>query len=237
MDTPRPTRLRSRSTADDPWDAPAYAVVNHFADGFAGSFAFLHPHAYSPVTCMRREWASLYHALKAASLDPEWAGYDTAIDQLAMNTFTRRPHVAAVTLRKSLRRCPIRADWPSTRDAVCRQLVLQRALKDADFVNRLLATRSAQLVFRSAYAEDTHWGLFRGYGDNTLGLIYQDVRATLREIAVHNGHPFAGATGAPLLFGQAPAVPEREFSAGTNCLHGDAKSAAAVPIPEPNTVY
>ncbi|TRO54538.1 NADAR family protein [Candidatus Bathyarchaeota archaeon] len=72
------------------------------------------------------------------------------------------------------RKIPIRPNWDNERVDVMRDL-LKKKFEDEDLRCKLLATKDAQLISGG----DKFWGMVQGQGENHLGKLLMDLRASI----------------------------------------------------------
>jgi ribA/ribD-fused uncharacterized protein len=80
------------------------------------------------------------------------------------------------------RRVPLRPDWDAVKVDIMRELLFKK-FQDLDLAAALYATEDVPLVEGNWWG-DTFWGVCQGRGENMLGKLLMEVRATLRG----NGH-------------------------------------------------
>lgn len=83
--------------------------------------------------------------------------------------------------KKLGRSCVLREDWNDIRIAEMRAIVLQKFLQNPDLAKRLLKTGTATLV-EGNWWNDKFWGVYKGNGENHLGLILMEVRRYINEL-------------------------------------------------------
>lgn len=139
-------------------------------DRFVGPYAFLSnfwPHSqYGPDG---ETYPTAEHAFQA---------------QKSMNMEDRKRIAAAATpgSAKALgRRVKLRDDWEDAKLGIMEGIVREK-FQDPTLQKLLLTTGDAPLQ-EGNHWNDTFWGVCRGRGQNKLGVILMDVRATLEEEA------------------------------------------------------
>ena len=137
--------------------------------GFEGNRRFLSNFWPVQVELEGIKFPSVEHAYQAAkTLDIE------ARRQVAM------AHTSAEA-KKLGRMLKIRDDWTQVKEAVMRDLLIQK-FAQAPFTTRLIETGDSFLEEANTWG-DTYWGVYRGEGQNRLGSILMDIRADLLAIA------------------------------------------------------
>ena len=138
-------------------------------DEFKGPYAFLSNFYPSDIIHERAKYPTAEHLFQALKTnDP------TAREQVRLAGTPR--------LAKRLgRKVALREDWNEAKDNVMRIVVEQKFLQNPDLKDRLVATGNAVLVEGNWWG-DTYWGvsLRTGQGENKLGEILQEIRASLR---------------------------------------------------------
>lgn len=84
---------------------------------------------------------------------------------------------AGVAKRRG-RKLTIRSDWNKVKDDVMLEL-LRLKFAIPDLRDKLLATENATLIEGNTWG-DTYWGVCRGIGDNTLGVLLMQVRSEIK---------------------------------------------------------
>jgi len=135
-------------------------------DSFRGEYRFLSNFYLHPIVFEGDLYPSLEHAFQAAkSLDPA----ERKLVRLCV-----KPGDAKRTGRKITRR----SDWDDIRVSVMRELLFQK-FNAGPLRQRLLGTGDAQLIEGNDWG-DVFWGVCRGRGENWLGKLLMEVRATAR---------------------------------------------------------
>jgi len=70
-------------------------------------------------------------------------------------------------------------NWQDYKVTVMRSLLNQKFARGSELAEKLLATGNCQIVEGNTWG-DTYWGVYKGKGDNVLGLMLMDIRAKLR---------------------------------------------------------
>jgi predicted NAD-dependent protein-ADP-ribosyltransferase YbiA (DUF1768 family) len=70
-------------------------------------------------------------------------------------------------------------DWPDRKIAVMRELLRSKFAPGSELADKLLATGDAELVEGNDW-EDTFWGKYQGAGENHMGKLLMELRASLR---------------------------------------------------------
>ena len=75
----------------------------------------------------------------------------------------------------------IRPDWDSIKLEVMRDLLYIKFMSHPDLRQRLLETGDAMLIEGNTWG-DTYWGVCDGVGENNLGRLLMEVRASMRAL-------------------------------------------------------
>ena len=112
-------------------------------------------------------YSSVEHAFQAAkSLDP-------------LVRLQARKIVLPGNVKKFGRTIDLRPDWEEVKFWIMRSLVYKK-FEDDELAEKLLATGDEELIEGNTWG-DTYWGVYNGKGQNNLGKILMEVRATTRE--------------------------------------------------------
>lgn len=133
-------------------------------DSFSGVYRFLSNFYPCPIVYEGALYPSLEHAFQAAKtidgVEREWV------------RLAPRPGEA----KRRGRRVTKRDDWDDIRINVMRELLFQK-FNDPQLRQRLLNTGDTQLIEGNDWG-DVFWGVCRGHGENWLGKLLMEVRAT-----------------------------------------------------------
>ena len=137
--------------------------------GVADEYGFMSNFAPASVRLKGQSWRTTEHYFQAQ----KFAG--TAEERAVRDAKT--PLIAARMGRDRGR--PLRRDWEAVKVSVMREAVLAKFTQHDDLRRKLLATGDARLVEHTD--NDDFWGDGGdGSGENMLGRILMEVRATLR---------------------------------------------------------
>ncbi len=129
-----------------------------------------------PFVIEGREWHTSEHFFQANKFDDE--AYREKIRT------TKSPMIAARLGRS--RKVPIRRDWETIKVDIMRTAVRAKFAAHASLQALLLSTGNEEII--EAAAQDKFWGCGAdGSGENWLGRILMEIRATLRECALDRG--------------------------------------------------
>jgi len=135
---------------------------------FRGRFFFLSNFYPTPIILDGIKYPTLEHAFQAAkTLDLE-----ERMEILACPTPGRA--------KRAGKRVTQRPGWLNRRIDVMTSLVSQKFQRNTKLGQLLLSTGEKELIEGNNY-KDTFWGIFKGRGENNLGKILMEVRATLRK--------------------------------------------------------
>ncbi len=135
-----------------------------------GAYSFLSNFYLSPITFeyLNEIWHAdtVEHAFQAMKSDQK---DDVAHVLRSLN--------AGVAKRRG-RKLTLRSDWDKVKDDVMLEL-LRLKFAIPDLRDKLLATKNATLIEGNTWG-DTYWGVCRGIGDNTLGVLLMQVRSEIK---------------------------------------------------------
>lgn len=137
-------------------------------DRFEGQYWWLSNFYPCMVTDSRGfEYASVEHAYQAAKASTE-----------AERARIANATSAAVAKRRAAK-LVLAADWHDRKIAVMRELLRSKFAPGSELADKLLATGTAELVEGNDW-EDTFWGEYQGTGENHMGKLLMELRASLR---------------------------------------------------------
>lgn len=139
---------------------------------FAGEYAFLSNFEPCTIEIEGIKYPTLEHAFQAAKTH----------DHATRQTIAAKPTPGAAKRaggkRGIIKGDLFRQDWEQTKVQVMRNL-LSLKFDQEPFRSMLLATGDAELIEGNIW-NDTFWGVCRGKGRNTLGMLLQEIRAEIR---------------------------------------------------------
>jgi ribA/ribD-fused uncharacterized protein len=155
------TTVTATATAEDGSPPP---VITEFR----GSYQFLSNFYPAPIVYCGKTYPSAEHLYQSRK----------ATDYAERERIRVAP--SAGSAKRLGASCERRADWDSIKDDVMREVIELKFAKNPDLAERLLATGDAELVEGNSW-DDTYWGrsLVTGQGQNKLGVILMEVRASL----------------------------------------------------------
>lgn len=122
-------------------------------------------------------------------IELDGAVWSTSEHYFQAQKFAGTPHAEEIRQAKTAREAaqmgrdrshPMRGDWDAVKDDIMRRAVLAKFVAHADIRAILLATGDEEIIEDSP--TDSYWGCGAdGTGQNKLGLILMEVRATLRQ--------------------------------------------------------
>lgn len=133
---------------------------------FAGEHAFLSNFHASPMTIEGITYPTVEHAFQASKTE------DREEKQKIANLAT--PEQA----KRAGRKVKLREDWETVKVCMMRWWLEKKFSTHPDLAAKLKATGDAILEEGNTW-NDTFWGVCRGKGKNTLGLILMSIRSTL----------------------------------------------------------
>jgi ribA/ribD-fused uncharacterized protein len=149
-------------------------------DRFIGMFAFLSNFYTSTIYVDGKSYASVEHAYQAfKTLDP-------------VQHETIRNAKTPGEAKKLGRAIPLRKDWETVKVDLMKDFV-HRKFENPFLREMLLATDEADLV-EGNHWNDTFWGVCRGVGQNWLGRILMDERASIQEALAKEIEEFVNVT-------------------------------------------
>ena len=113
------------------------------------------------------EYASVEHAYQAAKASTE-----------AERARIAKATSAAVAKRRAAK-LVLAPDWPDRKIPVMRELLRSKFAPGSELAEKLLATGDAELAEGNDW-EDTFWGVYQGAGENHMGKLLMELRASLR---------------------------------------------------------
>lgn len=87
--------------------------------------------------------------------------------------------MSAAEAKKAGRSVDMRVDWELVKERVMTSIVMVKFWSSPELAQRLVDTGSAKLIEGNHWG-DRYWGVYRGQGENRLGLILMGVRESLQ---------------------------------------------------------
>lgn len=119
----------------------------------------------APVVLDTITYPSVEHAYQAAK----------TLDRMARTPLHTGSAAAA---KKYGRRVPMRSDWNQVKIPIMRQLLTQKFAPNTPLAALLINTGDAELI-EGNYWHDYFWGICNGRGENHLGKLLMEIRASL----------------------------------------------------------
>ncbi len=140
---------------------------------FVGQNAFLSNFHPSPIEIDGITFSTVEHAFQAAKTD----------DRATKEVIAAKPKPGQAKVaggkRGIIKGDLFRKDWEQVKVSIMKDIVRQKFTAHPDLKQALLNTGDAELEEGNIW-NDTFWGVCRGKGKNTLGIILQEIRAELR---------------------------------------------------------
>jgi ribA/ribD-fused uncharacterized protein len=129
-------------------------------------------------------WLSnFYPCMVTDSRGFEYASVEHAYQAAKASTEAERARIASATsaavAKRRAAKLVLAPDWPDRKIAVMRELLRSKFAPGSELADKLLATGDAELVEGNDW-EDTFWGKYQGAGENHMGKLLMELRASLR---------------------------------------------------------
>lgn len=135
---------------------------------FRGYYGFLSNFVYAPTLYEGILFPTAEHAFQAAKTKNK----EVRLLLLSMT---------AKEVKKYGRELELRPDWDEVKLKVMYDVVFDKFDRNVELRKKLLDTDDLVLV-EDNYWKDTYWGVYKGKGENHLGIILMQVRDKMREM-------------------------------------------------------